>query len=90
MTKDEAIKFIEKCSETELSGFFVVAVSQEDIVNKCDVRTNTTFNNFDNSDKEKFLSNVADELRESYEYQHFSDDFNEINMYGVMDFKRSF
>lgn len=81
MTKEQAIEFIEKCSDEDIYGFFVCAVSKEDIACKCDIKTNNDFNNLSDENKKSYLSNLADELETTYQEEHFSDDFNEVNFY---------
>lgn len=80
MTKEEAIKFIESC-DGDICGFSVNVVSSEDIHCHCDLRTINSFDELSVEKKEEVLSNLADELKDTYEECHFHDDFNEVNFY---------
>ena len=86
MTKEEAIKFIESCNG-DVCGFSVNVISKEDIYCNCDMRTINNFNELSDDKKEKMMSDIADELKDIYEYSHFHDDFNELNFYDYVWFK---
>lgn len=84
MTREEVIKYIEECKD-DIYGFFICGVSREDIACKCDNRTIAEFDNLTDAKKEEYLSNLADDLGDVYENEHFSEDWNEINFYNLVE-----
>ena len=80
MTKQEAIDFIERCSKCSEApfGFFVCAISGEDIAIQCDKDEQKAFNQLSDKDKEKALSVMADMLNEQYQDYTFGCDFAAI------------
>jgi hypothetical protein len=80
MTKQEAIEFIEHCSEYNEGpfGFFVCGISGEDIEIRCDEEEQEAFNQLSDKDKEKALSFMADALNEQYQEYTFGCDFDAI------------
>ena len=78
MTKEEAIKFIESCND-DFCGFSVNVVSSEDIYVNCNDETIKRFDNLSNDRKEEVLSEIADDLKSTYEEWTFHRHFNDIN-----------
>lgn len=80
MTAKEAIEFIEKCSKAADApyGFMVVGISKEDVYAQFDDETIDEFNKLSKKDKEKVLSNVANEMKEIHQDYYFSNDFENI------------
>lgn len=80
MTAKEAIEFIKKCSKAADApyGFMVVGISKEDVYTQFDDETIDEFNKLSKKDKERVLSNVADEMKEIHQDYYFSNDFENI------------
>ena len=74
MKKNEAIEFIKKCSKDEVCGFFVVAITKEDLINHYDEETIKEFEKLTKSEQEEVLSEIANEMGEMYNEWHFSED----------------
>ena len=80
MTKEEAIKYIESFYD-EFCGFSVNVVSSEDIYVNCNDETIKRFDNLSNDRKGEVLSEIADDLKNTYEECTFHRHFNDINFY---------
>ena len=85
MTKDEAIDFIERCDadKNDVYGYFVVAVSREDIACKSSDEVVDKFDKLSQDDQKRFVSKLANELQDHYEEYHFSEDFMDFDMFGM-------
>jgi hypothetical protein len=84
MTKEEAIQFIENCNDTNY-GFFVCAVSRDDLTAKCPTQMVDEFDSLETSEKEQYLSNLASRLGDMYENEHFHFDFLEVDMNNLLE-----
>ena len=74
MKKNDAIEFIKKCSKNEECGFFVVAITREDLENHYDNEVIEEFDKLSSKKKENVLSGIANEMEEMYNDWHFSED----------------
>lgn len=74
MTKQEAIDFIKKCVGKPY-GFFVVAISEEDVDAYCEGDVKEHFESLSATDKKDWLSAVAGELDDLYNERTFGEDF---------------
>lgn len=72
MTRAEAIKYIE--DTPDISGFFVVAITEEDIVDRLPTWSAEEFSAREASHKLTTLSDTADVLQEWYENEQFHKD----------------
>lgn len=84
MTKTEAIKFIESC-KNEPYGFFVVAISREDVAVHCTEKIINEFDNYSMNRQEKILSDIADEMNDVFQENNFSDNFDNVCMENIMN-----
>ena len=75
MTKDEAIKYINECDEN--IGFFVIAVSEDDVEFYLDELEQKKFNDMPKKRQTKFLSQIADEMHGEYE-DNFGNKFSQV------------
>ena len=86
MTKDEVVKFINDCENSNQKpyGYMIVAISREDIVShfgnlvqKFDILTK--------EEKENVLSEVADEMNENYQEYEFGIEFSKTLSNYILD-----
>lgn len=76
MTAEEAIKYIQETVEKgEPFGFFVTAISREDLKPKLDKKQFSELEEAEDIDS--FLSDVADSMQTAYENDHFDDDLDD-------------
>lgn len=76
MTAEEAIKYIQETAEKgEPFGFFVTAISKEDLKYKLDIKQLSELEEDNNVGS--FLSDVADSMQSAYENHHFDDDLDD-------------
>jgi hypothetical protein len=82
MTKKEAIEFIKKCDKDSDApyGYFVCAISREDLAVHCSEEVVEEFDKLSKTKKEKVLSNIANELNETYQEYEFDNDIESIEM----------
>ena len=82
MTKEEAIKFIKECTNDSDApyGFFVCAISREDIVNHFEDEVVEEFDKLPKKKKEILLSNIADEIKDTFEEYEFGCDLENIEI----------
>ena len=82
MTKEEAIKFIENCSDQDYCGFFVCAVSREDFsFHEFANKNLEKLDEMNPEEKESYLSDVAESMEYIYNNEHFKDDFKKVMEY---------
>jgi signal recognition particle receptor subunit beta len=74
MKKNDAIEFIKKCSKIEECGFFVVAITREDLATHYDNEVIEEFDKLSSKEKENVLSGIANEMEELYQEWNFSED----------------
>lgn len=76
MKAEEAIKYIQETAEKgEPFGFFVTAISKEDLKYKLDRKQLSELE--EASELGSFLSDVADSMQTAYENAHFDDDLDD-------------
>lgn len=76
MTAEEAIKYIQETAEKgEPFGFFVTAISKEDLKYKLDRKQLSELE--EANEIGSFLSDVADSMQTAYENHHFGDDLDD-------------
>ena len=66
-------------------GFFVCAISREDIVNHFEDEVVEEFDKLSKKKKEILLSNIADEMNDVYQENNFSDNFDNICFENTMN-----
>ena len=86
MTKDEVIKFIDDCenSNEKPYGYMIVAISREDIVAKFGDLVRK-FDILTKEQKENVLSEVADEMNENYQEYEFGIEFSKALSNYILD-----
>jgi hypothetical protein len=79
MTKDDVLNFLESCetSGEKPFGYMIVAISREDIVSKFGDSVRK-FDLLNKEQKENVLSELADDMNDVYENEHFGDDFRKV------------
>lgn len=76
MKAEEAIKYIQETAEKgEPFGFFVTAISKEDLKYKLDRKQLSELE--EANELGSFLSDVADSMQTAYENAHFDDDLDD-------------
>lgn len=82
MTKKEAIEFIKNCDKDIDApyGYFVCAISREDLAVHCSDEVIENFDKLSKSKKVKVLSSIADELNETYQEYEFENDIESMEM----------
>lgn len=76
MTAEEAIKYIQETAEKrEPFGFFVTAISEEDLKYKLNRKQLSELE--EANELGSFLSDVADSMQSAYENAHFDDDLDD-------------
>ena len=76
MKAKEAIKYIQETAKKgEPFGFFVTAISKEDLKYKLDRKQLSELE--EANELGSFLSDVADSMQTAYENQHFDDDLDD-------------
>ena len=82
MTKEEAIKFIKECANDSDApyGFFVCAISREDIANHFEDEVVEEFDKLSKNKKETLLSNIAEEIKDTFEEYEFGCDLENIEI----------
>lgn len=82
MKKAEAIEFIKKCAKDNDApyGFFVVAISREDLVVHCESEVVEEFDSFSKAKRERILSNIANELEDEYQEYTFGVDMDNMEI----------
>lgn len=80
MTKEEALKFINECAKDSDAtyGFFVCAVSREDLESHCEDEVIKAFDKLSKCKKEKILSGIAEELNNTYQDYEFGVDMDDV------------
>ena len=66
-------------------GFFVCAISREDIANHFEGEVVEEFDKLSKKKKEILLSNIADEMNDVYQENNFSDNFDNICFENTMN-----
>lgn len=82
MTKKEAIEFIKKCAKDSDApyGFFVCAISREDLACHHSDEVVEEFDKLSKKKKEILLSNIADEIKDTFEEYEFGCDLENIEI----------
>ena len=82
MTKKEVIDFINQCDNDSDApyGFFICAISREDLAFHCDNQVVSEFDKLNTNQKEKVLSNIADEIHNTFEEYEFKNDLENIEI----------
>ena len=76
MKAEEAIKYIQETAEKgEPFGFFVTAISKEDLKYKLDRKQLSELE--EANEIGSFLSDVADSMQTAYEKHHFDEDLDD-------------
>ena len=76
MKAEEAIKYIQETAKKgEPFGFFVTAISKEDLKYKLDRKQLSELE--EANEIGSFLSDVADSMQTAYENHHFDDDLDD-------------
>ena len=76
MKAEEAIKYIQETAKKgEPFGFFVTAISEEDLKYKLDRKQLSELE--EANELGSFLSDVADSMQSAYENHHFDDDLDD-------------
>ena len=76
MKAEEAIKYIQETAKKgEPFGFFVTAISKEDLKYKLDRKQLSELE--EANELGSFLSDVADSMQTTYEKHHFDDDLDD-------------
>lgn len=76
MKAEEAIKYIQETAEKgDPFGFFVTAISKEDLKYKLDRKQLSELE--EANELGSFLSDVADSMQTAYENAHFDDDLDD-------------
>ena len=76
MTAEEAIKYIQETAKKgEPFGFFVTAISEEDLKYKLNRKQLSELE--EANELGSFLSAVADSMQSAYENHHFDDDLDD-------------
>lgn len=76
MKAEEAIKYIQETAKKgEPFGFFVTAISKEDLKYKLDRKQLSELE--EANELGSFLSDVADSMQSAYENNHFDDDLDD-------------
>lgn len=80
MTKNEAIKFINECAKDSDApyGFFVCAVSRENLAVRCEDEAVKAFDKLSKTKKKKVLSSIAEELNNIYQDYEFGVDMDDV------------
>lgn len=84
MTKEEAIKYLERCESN--IGVFVVVIGEEDIeksserFTECIIENNIVdnYNKLNEEEKKHYLSDMADKMEVLYQEEHFADDIDKV------------
>lgn len=76
MTAEEAIKYIQETAEKgEPFGFFVTAISKEDLKSRLYRKQLSELE--ETNEIDSFLSDVADSMQTTYENAHFDNDLDD-------------
>lgn len=86
MKKEEVLKFINDCenSEEKPFGYMVVAISREDIVSKFGALVHK-FDILTKEEKENVLSEIANEMNENYQENQFGFEFSKALSDYILD-----